>query len=236
MSIDLSWPLYQTAPITQRYGENPGSGYICMPDGSHNGLDFGVPIGTAVYATADGTVLRADMDKTGYGLHIRIQHDGYMSLYGHLHSVAALAGQHVAAGQVIGESGNTGNSTGPHLHFEVRTVASNCRSTVDPLYYLQNRAAVKFRGVVTPAGSGLRVRVAPSIDSNVIRYLGVGAKVEIKDISGDWAQLDEAGERWICLRVNGVNLVQLDFDPKAPEQLSNHDILMRLWSAHPELH
>lgn len=135
-SIRLQWPVQKTAPVTQRFGENPGAGYACRDDGSHNGVDFGVIEGTPVYAAAAGQVVRADMDTTGYGLHVRIQHDGYLSLYGHLRTVCVHAGERVDAGTMIGESGSTGWSTGPHLHFEIRRVADNCKTCVDPLLYL----------------------------------------------------------------------------------------------------
>jgi murein DD-endopeptidase MepM/ murein hydrolase activator NlpD len=238
--IALSWPVYREAPVTQRYAENPGSySGACTADGSHNGIDWGIPEGTAIYATADGTVLRADLDPTGYGLHVRIQHDGLMSLYGHLRSVAVVPGQHVTAGQVIGESGNTGNSSGPHLHFEVRRVADNCKSTVDPWFYLVNAASAKFHGIVTDEGDGLRVRVEPNIKATVRQYLPKGMPIDLLEIQGDWGRLLDAGERWVCLRLNGVEFVHITNWPGQPgpsAQLSDHEMVVRLWNAHPEVH
>lgn len=231
MTIKLSWPVYQSAPITQRYGENPG-GYTkgCTPDGSHNGLDFGIPEGTPIYAAAGGVVIRAGMDSTGYGLHVRLQHEGFATIYGHLRSTAVKAGQQVKAGQVIGESGNTGNSTGPHLHFEVRTVADKCTSTVDPLPYLQQAGANLIHGTVTAAGNGLRTRTEPNLSGIVRGYLPAGAGVDLIEIRDGWGKLYGAGERWVCLQADGETLVQLDLPT------SDHEMLLKLWAAHPELH
>ncbi|UPT65183.1 MAG: M23 family metallopeptidase [Sphingobacteriales bacterium JAD_PAG50586_3] len=86
----------------------------------HAGMDFAAPIGTEVYATGDGVVQRADAQASGYGNHIRVDHGyGYMTLYGHLSRTKVRPGQKVKRGEVIGYVGNTGKSTGPHLHYEV---------------------------------------------------------------------------------------------------------------------
>ncbi|MEN9614336.1 MAG: hypothetical protein RLZZ347_643 [Candidatus Parcubacteria bacterium] len=89
----------------------------------YNGVDLGAPVGTPVLAAASGEVLisRNFGWNGGYGQYIVIQHDnGTQTLYGHLSENIAYEGYHVVQGQVIGLSGNTGKSTGPHLHFEVR--------------------------------------------------------------------------------------------------------------------
>jgi murein DD-endopeptidase MepM/ murein hydrolase activator NlpD len=86
----------------------------------HSGIDLAVAAGTPVHATLAGVAQVID-DTTGYGLHIIIDHaDGLSSLYGHLESVCVTTGEDVAAGEVIGQVGSTGDSTGPHLHFEIR--------------------------------------------------------------------------------------------------------------------
>jgi len=241
--MKLEWPVYRTAVITQRFGENPAD---YPKTKGHNGLDFGIPLGTPVYAAAAGTVTRADMDSTGYGLHVRIQHkhpdsevDDCLTLYGHLQSLAVKAGQSVKAGQVIGESGNTGNSTGPHLHFEIRKVATNFLTCVDPLVYLIMSEDVKYHGVVTDDGDKLRVRSAPTLTAEVKRYLPAGTPVDLVEIRGDWGRLLDAGERWVCLRLNGVEFVRLtgaSGEPETPAALSDAEKLKRLWAAHPELH
>jgi len=87
----------------------------------HAGMDFTADIGTEVYATGDGVVLKSLNDGWGYGNHIIIDHGfGYTTLYGHLSRIVAKPGQRVKRGQLIGNVGSTGRSTGPHLHYEVR--------------------------------------------------------------------------------------------------------------------
>jgi len=85
----------------------------------HNGLDIRVSIGTPVGAAADGVVIAAGW-AGGYGKMIKIRHyNGYTTLYGHLSRIYVRIGQRVKRGQIIGRSGNTGRTTGPHLHFTV---------------------------------------------------------------------------------------------------------------------
>jgi hypothetical protein len=87
----------------------------------NGGIDWAVPTGTPVKAAQKGKVTMTRSDATGYGTHVRIQHDkGYLTVYGHMSSFMVAEGDAVEAGQVIGLSDNTGNSTGPHLHFELR--------------------------------------------------------------------------------------------------------------------
>ena len=93
----------------------------------HNGIDYAMPVGSPVLAAADGTVVQIKNDgKRGYGLYLVIQHDGFASLYGHLTKSMVKVGQAVKQGELVAQSGGakggatSGNSTGPHLHFEVR--------------------------------------------------------------------------------------------------------------------
>lgn len=99
----------------------------------HKGIDFAVPVGTSVAASCGGTVLRAGWG-SGYGYCVYIQHpDGKITRYGHLSKILVKSGQSVSQGQKIALSGNTGVSTGPHLHFEILVNGSQ----VNPLNYLQ---------------------------------------------------------------------------------------------------
>ena len=83
-------------------------------------MDFTAPRGTAIYATSDGVVIRADNRSSGYGKHIRINHGyGYVTLYAHLSKYNVRKGQKVKRGDIIGFVGNTGRSQAPHLHYEV---------------------------------------------------------------------------------------------------------------------
>lgn len=87
----------------------------------HTGLDFTAPVGTEIYATGDGTIKEVNSEPRGYGNHIIISHGfGYETLYAHMSKFNGLRpGQKVKRGEVIGYVGNTGTSTGPHLHYEV---------------------------------------------------------------------------------------------------------------------
>lgn len=86
----------------------------------HSGLDFKAPYGARVYATAPGTVVFAGW-KGGYGKLVEIRHaNGFVTRYAHLSKIRSTEGAHVVAGDVIGNIGSTGRSTGPHLHYEVR--------------------------------------------------------------------------------------------------------------------
>lgn len=104
----------------------------------HKGIDLAAPTGTPVYAAAPGTVSAAGygvLDKS-YGNEVFIKHsDGSYTNYAHLSKINVRKGQHVKAGQVIGRCGSTGNSTGPHLHFEIHKGEKWNR--VDPLPYME---------------------------------------------------------------------------------------------------
>jgi murein DD-endopeptidase MepM/ murein hydrolase activator NlpD len=112
----FSWPV--TGTITSPFGwrSNPFGG---APE-FHQGLDIAAPSGTTVTAAAGGTVIMAQW-YGGYGNYILIDHGGgYSTGYGHLSAIYVSNGQAVARGQAIGAVGSTGQSTGPHLHFEIR--------------------------------------------------------------------------------------------------------------------
>ncbi|MBV8722831.1 MAG: peptidoglycan DD-metalloendopeptidase family protein [Candidatus Eremiobacteraeota bacterium] len=112
----FSWPV--TGTITSPFGwrSNPFGG---SPE-FHQGLDIAAPTGTTVAAAAGGTVIMAQW-YGGYGNYILIDHGGgYSTGYGHLSAIYVSSGQTVTRGQAIGAVGSTGQSTGPHLHFEVR--------------------------------------------------------------------------------------------------------------------
>jgi murein DD-endopeptidase MepM/ murein hydrolase activator NlpD len=112
----FSWPV--TGTITSPFGwrSNPFGG---APE-FHQGLDIAAPTGTTVTAAAGGTVIMAQW-YGGYGNYILIDHGGgYSTGYGHLSAIYVTTGQSVQRGQAIGAVGSTGQSTGPHLHFEVR--------------------------------------------------------------------------------------------------------------------
>ena len=107
---------------------NPIAGVITSPGGLrinpvtgrrefHDGIDIAAPVGTPVVAPKDGTVIATGNSPT-FGIFLRLRHaDGYISFYAHLHRLAVAAGDDVLQGEKLAYSGNTGRSTGPHLHF-----------------------------------------------------------------------------------------------------------------------
>jgi murein DD-endopeptidase MepM/ murein hydrolase activator NlpD len=139
----LAWPIKLKNDggigiITQRYGQTAYSNRLYRGK-PHNGLDIGVPIGTPVYAADDGIVMAADNNdknswaKYQYGKYVLIKHNnGLATLYGHLSQWIVSKGQTVSRGQLIGYSGNTGYSTGPHLHFGVYWASSIILKTIPP--------------------------------------------------------------------------------------------------------
>lgn len=137
MTVMLRQPFSGTYPITLDFGETWGKTYT--KDNPHRGIDYGCPLGTPVLAAADGTVLTVGFAQTGYGNYIIIQHkDGSGTVYAHLNTTKAGIYKQVQKGEVIGYSGNTGNSSGAHLHFEYRSNASDYRTAEDPKPFMQS--------------------------------------------------------------------------------------------------
>lgn len=100
----------------------------------HTGVDFAMPIGTPIYATADGVVNEAKFSGGGYGYLVKIDHSlGFMTYYAHLNKIVVQKGMFVKRGQLIAYSGNTGRSTGPHLHYEIRFLGN----VIDPKSFME---------------------------------------------------------------------------------------------------
>jgi murein DD-endopeptidase MepM/ murein hydrolase activator NlpD len=101
----------------------------------HPGIDLAAPAGTPIYATAEGTVLRAGWNSGGYGNLVEIDHGrGIITRYGHMSKILVSPGQHVTRGQQVGQVGSTGRSTGNHLHYEVRID----NSPVNPIPFMRS--------------------------------------------------------------------------------------------------
>lgn len=153
--VSLVWPIPSSKTITQRFGANynhyKGMGWKI----GHSGLDirtktstFPSGIGTPIVAVRGGTIryagwhFYANGEKTGYGIAIEIDHtDGTRTLYGHLSKVHVKKGQKVSAGERIADGGNTGNSSGPHLHFELWKPPFNTNGVwgrIDPTPYIED--------------------------------------------------------------------------------------------------
>ncbi|HLQ59754.1 MAG TPA: M23 family metallopeptidase [Gemmatimonadales bacterium] len=127
---------YETGPSTPSHWPLDVAGFVTrgqvrpgVVDESHPGIDIAVPLGTPVRASGGGSVAAAGYD-ADYGLFVLLRHpSGYVTMYGHMSRLVAAEGDEVQAGQVIGLSGNSGRSTAPHLHFEIR----RDEKAVDPL-------------------------------------------------------------------------------------------------------
>ncbi|WP_238357769.1 M23 family metallopeptidase [Cohnella zeiphila] len=130
------WPLIGYTNISSPFGNrvDPVTG---APIEFHAGVDIPAPLGTPVLATQNGTVVQTIRGNMGYGNHILLQHaGGFISLYGHLSDIGVKTGQQVQRGEVIGWTGSTGKSTGPHLHFEIRLNGQ----AVNPMDYFKEGA------------------------------------------------------------------------------------------------
>ncbi|UOB08679.1 transglycosylase family protein [Streptomyces sp. HP-A2021] len=124
------------APVSASLGTPYRKAGSSWSKGYHTGVDFPVPTGTSVKSVASGSVVSAGWGGS-FGYQVVIRHgDGRYSQYAHLSAISVRDGQTVSAGQRIGRSGSTGNSSGPHLHFEVRT-GPGFGSDVDPIAYLR---------------------------------------------------------------------------------------------------
>jgi len=116
----LSWPLSNVI-LTQRFGKTVDSGRL-YASGTHNGIDMGTPVGTKIMSAAGGTVIGIGNTDAfpgcySYGKWVLVEHpSGLSTLYAHMSSISVSSGQAVTRGQTLGLSGNTGYSTGPHLH------------------------------------------------------------------------------------------------------------------------
>ncbi|MFE2285232.1 M23 family metallopeptidase [Streptomyces sp. NPDC059443] len=126
------------APITDSYVSTQyHAGGGMWSSGSHTGIDFHAASGTEVHAVGMGTVVEAGWGGA-YGNNVVIKHaDGTYTQYGHMTSLSVSVGQQVTPGQQIGLSGSTGNSSGPHLHFEARS-GEAYGTDIDPVAYLRS--------------------------------------------------------------------------------------------------
>lgn len=142
-SIELIHPLGGLGVISQTYSEHvaraKANGWCWLPGNCprgvyyYGGIDYAAPTGTPIYAAADGTVTKAATDATGYGIHVRIQHDAdNLTINGHMSRLNVRTGDAVRSGEIIGYVGSTGNSSGPHDHFELRVKGV----PVDPATYM----------------------------------------------------------------------------------------------------
>ncbi len=170
-----AWPT-TTTQVTGNWPNYSSGSY-------HGGIDFPVPVGTSVYSTCDGEVVDIQSLTTSYGKHIKIKakvngSTVYMR-YCHLNSFNVSVGDKVKAGQLIAKSGNTGNSTGPHLHYEVRNsndyYGNSSSPNLNPRNYLPgssytfetHASSVSFNAAVDTAVDGVTIDKAVNPNYNV---------------------------------------------------------------------
>ena len=145
-----------TQPVSNKNLKQTASGYgyridpIYKTTKFHSGMDFSANIGTPVYATGDGRVIKVGWE-SGYGKLIKVDHGfGYVTWYAHLNNYKVRVGQRVVRGEVIGEVGNTGKSTGPHLHYEVHLKGK----VVNPVnYYFMDLSAEDYDKMIEIAAN-----------------------------------------------------------------------------------
>jgi len=125
-------PLDQKFKISSDYGKRLHP--IHRVEKMHKGVDFKAKIGTPIYATSDGKVSKTKEQSVGYGNHVIIQHDAeFSTMYAQMSEIKVKVGQEVKKGDIIGLVGNSGASTAPHLHYEVRKNGK----AIDPSPYLK---------------------------------------------------------------------------------------------------
>ncbi len=164
--VTLRLPFDGAYPVTQTYAEHLANA-VNYPPGRYNGaIDYGLPAGTSVLAAADGRISKIDNSPTGYGIYVVLDSpdDGLgvlQTLYAHLERVSVRLNDYVHAGDLIGVSGSTGNSTGPHLHFEVRDNGK----VIDPAPLMAASKPTAYPAGVYETLGYLNIRHSPNLDA-----------------------------------------------------------------------
>lgn len=152
-------PFNGSFPVTQTWGINEQD-YIQFGLKGHNGVDYGLPDSTPVIAPHGGKIIEVANDPSGYGLYVKIENDIEGSILAHLKRQDVNVGDIVNQGQQIGLSGNTGNSTGPHLHWgyyrKPRNKGDGYSGTINPWPYLKENNQDENSDIVV---EGLRKKV-----------------------------------------------------------------------------
>lgn len=218
------YPVSPKTTITQTFEDHIRRAEAYNLQNYNGGIDWAVNTGTSIKAAQAGKVTIVRNDASGYGMHVRIEHaEGYLSIYAHLQSASVEVGTQVNAGQVIGKSDNTGYSSGPHLHFELRMA----NKPIDPMPLLVTTVAALASGgemvTVTPSNGGtepaqfpalpkvrvvtaaLRVRSTPSVDGLHMTNLPSGFEVEVirKIVKGNDIWLQIGHEQYVAMKYKG---------------------------------
>lgn len=179
--------------------------------GFHYGVDYKAAQGTMVLAAWDGTVVGSSYNTTTAGNTVVVKHKDYFTAYYHLSVVYAKKGQKVKQGDLIALSGNTGGSTGPHLHFMVSTKAnglwldkSTCINPETlPMRFYNEPVDDSFKVLVIV--DNLNVRKGPSTLYKVVDTIKFGTAVKVLRQFGTWGQLDTG--RWISVKPQYVKKI-----------------------------
>ena len=164
-------PIDGTPRVTQWYGENPDY-YRQFGVAGHNGIDFSLVTATPLKSVAAGRVTRVQRISTGYGWNVTVNHGWGQTIYAHMSVIDVVEQFDVAAGQVLGLSGNTGNSTGPHLHFGMRIYGQQMPAMndwIDPAYIL----GLKGEPVPPPVEDDMDEATKTAIRNTVWNQMGV---------------------------------------------------------------
>lgn len=147
--------------------------------GYHTGVDYAVPVGTDVLAVADGVIENANWGRS-YGTQLVQKLDGGYFIYAHLSKTLVKAGDKVKAGQVIAKSGNTGNSTGPHLHVELRTKSHwSSGKDLDPAALIgTKKAGVVKKTTVKVVAPAVKKTTKITVSEKVIAEIRAGSMDE----------------------------------------------------------
>jgi murein DD-endopeptidase MepM/ murein hydrolase activator NlpD len=204
--MNYLYPVPAISRVTQTYAEHverarrngwcPGPGNCPGGVYYYGGIDWAVPTGTPIDAAQAGVVTEARKDTSGYGWHVRIQHaDKSLTVYGHGSKLLVSKGETVKAGQVVMLSGNTGNSTGPHLHFELRDPAGR---PIDPRPLLvhsldgeqpEPTAPQPEVGELATVQPGWNLRAGPGSNTPDLGTTDTSVAVKITDRQGEWFRI-----------------------------------------------
>jgi len=217
------YPVPSTAVVTQTFEQHVRRAQANGWQYYNGGIDWAVPSGTSIKAAQDGTVKEVRNDATGYGTHVRVEHaNNYLTIYAHMQKISVKVGDQVKAGDVLGKSDNTGNSTGPHLHFELR----KNNIPIDPAPLLVTKlSGTSGQGEPIEAGGDMgieptqfptlpkvrvmatliNVRTGPGIEYPAITTLPAGTEVEIlrKVVKGGDIWLQIGREQFIAMKYQG---------------------------------
>lgn len=200
--MKLSYPFNGSYPITQLFGVNPQD---YPGTNGHMGIDWGMPLGTVIFPAMPGKVISAGWNDQGYGNLVILEHPNKIkTYYAHLEKVSVLMGKEVDKNDAIGYSGNTGNSTGPHLHFEYRVN----NKPIDPMKYFSMGeddeppvvivAEWRYGDVAIVAADILNIRAGASAESKDLGDLARGYKVRIVEVRGRWVRIMGEETAWLC--------------------------------------